>query len=275
MALPKKQREDTEYSWMDTYGDLVTLVLTFFILLFSFSSIDNKKFQLIRAAFSNTGPAVIINALDATEIMGMGGKFSIPTFERKKLPKEPPQHTPAPQSNDYKETQGDPTIEQQIQNIENNFNELFERIQQYVKEKGLIDALSVERDGDIITIQVTAQLLFPSGSADVLADAKTILEDIGTMLAINLDGIRLIRVEGHTDNVPIHNARFEDNWDLSAKRATNTVRYLSKSSEIPMDLFSAMGYGEYKPIDTNDTAEGRAKNRRVTFVIEKQILDNI
>jgi chemotaxis protein MotB len=111
-----------------------------------------------------------------------------------------------------------------------------------------------------LTVRMGERVLFPSGSATISADGKATLRKIADAFASVQD--RIIRVEGHTDNVPIHTERFPSNWELSAARAIAVVRYLQERGIDPK-LLGAAGYGEYQPIASNDTADGRAENRRI------------
>ena len=111
-----------------------------------------------------------------------------------------------------------------------------------------------------LTVRMGERVLFPSGSATISADGKATLRKIADAFASVHD--RVIRVEGHTDNVPIHTERFPSNWELSAARAIAVVRYLQERGIDPA-LLGAAGYGEYQPVASNDTADGRAENRRI------------
>jgi len=111
-----------------------------------------------------------------------------------------------------------------------------------------------------LTVRMGERVLFPSGSATISKEGKATLQKIADAFA-EVKG-RMIRVEGHTDNVPIHTERFPSNWELSAARAIAVVRYLQDRNVDPT-LLGAAGYGEYQPIASNDTPEGRAENRRI------------
>ena len=133
----------------------------------------------------------------------------------------------------------------------------------------------VEKLEDMIIIRVLDGVLFESGSADIIQGENMVLEDIGRMFSSSQSIIKQIDVEGHTDNVPIKNARYEDNWDLSAKRATNVVRYIHERYPIPWEKFGTAGYAEYKPIAENNTPEGRQQNRRVNFILERAVISDL
>lgn len=119
-----------------------------------------------------------------------------------------------------------------------------------------------------LTMTMVDKILFPSGSAEVSKKGKTVLDKVISILKDVKD--KRIQVEGHTDNVPITTAikkKFPTNWELSTARATHVVRYLQENGGIDPKLLSATGYSEYQPVATNDTDEGRRKNRRIEIVL--------
>lgn len=134
----------------------------------------------------------------------------------------------------------------------------------YAQEKGLEDAIRMEITERGLTINLTEKLMFKSGSADILPQALPVLDEIVEKLRYIPNEIN---IEGHTDNVPIRTERFDSNWELSTARATNIVRYFVEEKGIDPKRISASGYGEYRPIATNDTVEGRALNRRVVLIV--------
>jgi chemotaxis protein MotB len=127
---------------------------------------------------------------------------------------------------------------------------------------------SIEERGLVVSIQDT--LLFESGSAEITPSAKKILKKISTVLAASPN---YIKVEGHTDNLPIHTTKFPSNWELSVLRATNVVQILVQDGGIDSRRLSATGYGEYRPVADNNTVEGRSANRRVDLVILRSKYD--
>lgn len=226
-------------NWMDTYGDLVTLLLTFFVFLFAFSSIDAEKWKDIVGAFS--GATV----------------FSVPTMDMTTA------ISPAIPS--FNTISMEETIDQT--NLE-NFRELYQSIAAYMDENNVNAELLANPETLTLIIRFSANVLFTSGSATISPDFSLTMDHMITILAQNADMIGMIRIEGHTDNVPINTFQFEDNWALSSARATNVLRYFIASGGVDVTKISAVGYGEFQPVDTNDSPEGRAKNRRVDFVIE-------
>jgi chemotaxis protein MotB len=123
--------------------------------------------------------------------------------------------------------------------------------------------LQVVQNNRGIRIDIHDSLLFTPGSAEIATSATSLMNEIATVLKTNQ---RLIQVEGHTDNIPIHNATFFSNWELSAVRASSVVRMLSNAS-IAETRLSALGFGSAQPITENETTDGRAKNRRVSIMI--------
>jgi len=256
---PETVEEEGSPAWMNTYGDMVTLLLTFFVLLFSFSTIDAVKWQELVNSLSGV-QIVAISELDpnAPEVDDYtDGKFVITSTE----PYETPTLTPSP-------------TEQIIQGMtvaqaQEMFNELYIKIKNYIETNNLGYILYVEYvDGQTILLRMSDKAFFDPGSAVIDNEAKAALEKISQIIEEYEYIIQMIHIEGHTDNVPIHNANYEDNWELGFGRANTVRKYLLDVTDIMPGRVVAESYGEYHPIASNDTEEGRAKNRRVDFVIE-------
>jgi len=116
-----------------------------------------------------------------------------------------------------------------------------------------------------LVVSLKEKILFETGKAGLSQEAKTVLDKL---YPIFLEIPNTIIVEGHTDNVPIKTVQFPSNWELSTARATQVVKYLIEEKNFPKEKIAATGYGEYHPVASNETAEGRAENRRVDFIIE-------
>jgi len=129
-------------------------------------------------------------------------------------------------------------------------------------------SITIKRDTRGVIISVADKYFFESGSADLKEDSKRVLDKIAVAL---LKYPNMIRIEGHTDNVPIHNEKFPSNWELSAARAINVAKYFINNHNIQPERISTVGYSEYRPIASNNTPEGRAKNRRVDIVILSEV----
>lgn len=245
------EEEGSGYSWMDTYGDMVTLLLCFFVLLYSFSSLDAGKQQQLVNAFSGTA-----------------GDFEVVAFNAATIRENPITDIDS-MVNIESRGQKTPSLNAQQVEINDTFDQLYMKIKTYIQDNSLEGSLGVSRNSESIFLRFNEMALFDSASADIRPESIPILEHIMQIIKLNIVSISSVQIEGHTDNVPISNVKFEDNWDLSVKRATNTLRLVLSTGLLDEKMLSAVGYGEYHPIATNDTAEGRAQNRRVDFVLMK------
>jgi chemotaxis protein MotB len=152
------------------------------------------------------------------------------------------------------------------------FVQLYERIQEHIQVNQLESLLkAVKEDDDSILIRMTDSALFDSAKADIKPDALVILNDICAIIDEYNDMIETIWVQGHTDSIPISSDKYRDNTDLSLMRAANVTRYMRNIMSIDPGKVVAEGFGEYRPVDTNDTKAGQANNRRVDFVIQAKV----
>ncbi|MGC5325916.1 flagellar motor protein MotB [Brevibacillus sp. SYSU BS000544] len=257
MAKKKKHAHHEEHideTWLIPYADLLTLLLALFIVLFASSQVDAKKFEQLSESLS----------------MAFNGGISF--FENPqpvKTPEVVPQTTLPEKEQDKKdETQREKEQREKFQKETENLQKLQQSIDAYIKENKLTDKLQTKLTDMGLMITILDNALFASGRADVRPDARKLAQEISGMLE---KYPRQVIVSGHTDNVPIHTSEFPSNWDLSSKRALNFMKILLENSTLDPRKFSATGYGEYHPIASNGSAEGRAKNRRV----EVSILRNV
>ena len=259
----RKQREseaekDKNERWLLTYSDLITLLMIFFVVLYSMSKVDADKFQAIAESLNRA--------------LGGGTPAKIDLADHPSGPSLFETGTPAAET----------TVPGQGKDPKNNANSqghseaetmtiegIKAKLDQFAKDNGIQAKLisSIEERGLVVSIQET--LLFESGSADLDSRAREILGKISTVLAA---APNQIRVEGHTDNVPIHTPQFPSNWELSVIRSTNVLQILQHDGLSPNRL-SAAGYGEYRPIAANDSPAGQSKNRRIDLVILRSKYD--
>ena len=132
----------------------------------------------------------------------------------------------------------------------------------------------VNQLADRLSVKILDKILFASGEASVSAKGQDVLKRVGKVLAQARDKDKIIRIEGHTDTVPISaklKEKFATNWELSTARATTVVRFMAESSKIPPDGFEAAGLGEYHPVAKNDTPEGRQQNRRIEIILYPRV----
>lgn len=213
--------------WVMTYGDMMSLLLTFFVLIVSFSSMQETKFEQA------------VNSLH--EAFGvLKSAESVIFFEQPLIPN----HNP---------TDEEAEVIYEVRNVE-----------RFLLEKGVDDRVEVEMKEGQVRFRIDAPFLFESGTATLRSAS---LEVLATMEEFFRKFPYQVRVEGHTDNVPIHSALFPSNWELSAGRAVSVARYFQEMG-MPPDRISATGFGEYRPIADNATTVGREKNRRVEIFLE-------
>ena len=215
-------------AWMATYGDMVTLLLCFFVLLFSFATLDVQKFKAIAVSMNGS-----LGVLDS----GM-------TLSMEPLVNSFPADSPTEEVEEFKK--------------------LYEEMSEYIKENNLEASITLRLDERGLLVRFLDNVLFDSGKADLTPNARDIINKVAEIIRQN---DKNIRIEGHTDNVPINTFRFPSNWELSTTRAVNVVKYLIEVNGINAYRLSASGYSDQHPVADNNTAEGRQKNRRVDMVI--------
>lgn len=242
MKKKHHEEEGNNERWLITYSDLITLLLVFFIILYAFSKIDNDKYKNLASGFNTvfgSGTGILVG--DGTGEMvgdgigGVGGEG------------------------------GEQTEEGMLSDIK-------DEVDSYLTSNGLEESVSTDIDDRGLIIRMSNSILFDSGTANIKADNSSSLSTIGTLLNSMPN---YIRIEGHTDNLPISNTKFKSNWELSVLRATNVAEILIADAGIKPERISVLGYGEFRPIADNSTAEGRAKNRRVDIVIMNTKFDKI
>jgi chemotaxis protein MotB len=217
--------------WLLTYADMITLLLALFIVLYSMSKIDAGKFHDVTQALSDQ-----LASGKSIFQKSLGSDV----FGKKVM--------------DFGQLR---TLQQKIMErirLESKFSNAPSGISTIIDQRGLV-------------IHIKESALFDPGSDQLKPEAYSALD----FVAEQLKGVHnAIRIEGHTDNVPIHTKRFPSNWELSAGRATTVIKYLIDKHGLPPDQLSALGFGEFKPLADNSTPEGRAQNRRVDIVVLAQ-----
>lgn len=247
---------DDANRWLTTYGDVVTLLLAFFVLLFAMSEIDEERFEQLVAGFQQP--------------FNNPGRVSILPENSGLLDEQPPAVTvPDPVTTTTavrEETIGSTVAESDIPPLvvdRSDLLEVQEKLESALLDAGFEDAANfrITERGLVVSI-ATDDLLFPTGSAELGPKGREIIAAVAPALA---EIANVVQVEGHTDNVP-YNARGYDNWNLSADRALAVVHLLIDHGIHP-DRLGATGYASYRPLESNDTPEGRAANRRVELVV--------
>ncbi len=234
----KKNVPSPAASWEITYCALVLILVAFFAMLVSYSSIEDDKVSNFMRGFGGTTPATFEPDLSSDETGYM------------------------------------PTAGEQVHMPSKEMTSLESKTVMLAFEKLEKAAAILEADGDAVSIEKTdrgfkavmqGDVLFSSGTADIDSALYHYLDEIVQVLR---ETDCMVRVEGHTDNVPIATARFPSNWELSTARAVNVIRYFLARGKLPADRLEAVGFSEYRPLASNDTDEGRARNRRVECYFE-------
>ena len=275
---------ENEERWLLTYADMLTLLFALFMVLFSISSVNISKYQVLqqslKSAFSGSilpgGRAILSSGSESTsahtpataEVPSIVPLVPTPTSRSSSS-------TGSASSTSSSSQAAKPLTSAELQAALNSmsasvseqdtFVALKAKMDAYAKAHGFGDKVQtiIERRGLVVRV-LTDNLLFASGSATLQSGADQLLDEVAQLL--NLDPSHPITVEGHTDNQPIATAQFPSNWELSTTRATNVVRFLISRGVIASRL-GAVGYADLHPIASNATAAGRAKNRRVEIVL--------
>jgi len=250
------EQEERTDGWMATYADMVTLLLTFFVLMFALSNVDNEKAELFLMSMSRGG-------ITMEQFMEIRDRYEITDFDGSEWDDEFP--SPADWGDDGNEN---PDEEGETE-AERRLRELAEAIEAYIDIEGIGDDIAVSFNGDFLMLTLSNDVWFNSGEAVILPEQRERAQVIAHLLADNFTVAEPfeIVVAGHTDNVPMYSREFPSNWHLSAGRALNFVHLLIEDSGLEPWHFRAIACGEYKPIASNDTPEGRQANRRVEVMI--------
>jgi len=229
------KREIKTDGWLATYADTVTLLLTFFVLLYSLSTVDSQKLQQIAAAMQSA----FSGKADKSILEFNSSSGDVPIVGKPQLTVEDAQ--------------------------ENENLEILEDVLTYIKENDLENDVKIYEDEKGLNIQMKDSVLFDTGKAELRSDSKNVLDKVSDLIG-KVDN--KIIIEGHTDNLPINKPDTPNNWHLSSDRALSVLDYfLYNNKVLNPKRFSAQGCGEYKPIAPNDTEENRAKNRRVNIIV--------
>ena len=240
----RKHREEEHANherWLVYYADFITLLFAFFVVMYALSSINEGKYRVLSNSLTNA----------FRNVTGQAG--AQPVTVTPGAPVLPPKPVVKP----------DRLAEQkkvQREKMKNVAKDIMEALQPLVAE-GKVRLLETSRG---VTIEINDSVLFSAGQARLQSASISALGAIAQVLALTDFPIT---IEGHTDNVPISTAQFPSNWELSALRATTVLR-LFNDSGVGAERLTAIGYGETRPVETNTTSEGRARNRRVAILID-------
>lgn len=260
MLKRKKKHEDhVDESWLIPYADVLTLLLALFIVLFAASEIDSNKYQAITRSLNSAlqGGTGILEYESNVEIEGSNISSTVP------FPEDLINLLPDDEGDEDEEIDSESEM-----SAEQDYLELLEiqkSIESYITYNGLSSRLHTAITAEGLLLTITEDVLFESGSASLSHEAQSIAREIANLLVT--DPPRMIRIEGHTDSRPINTPQFPSNWELSSARAINFMKIILENDDLEPSRISATGFGEHRPISTNDNEAGRAKNRRVEVVI--------
>ena len=253
MARKKKHAEHVNHErWLVSYADFITLLFAFFVVMFAASNSDQKKAGRIAQA--------VQVAFKEMAVFSPTGKV-VPLYDDGNLPSDSKRvigndHSPFDAAQFV--SSGKPQVGSK------EMAAIRSQLEAKLKEELANRSVRISEDSRGLTVSLAEAGFFDPGSAVMPPKALGAVDRIASTLRPM--GYN-IRVEGHTDNTPIHTAQFPSNWELSTARATFLLQYLISTSNIPPERLSAVGYGEYRPVSSNQTAEGRAANRRVDLVV--------
>ncbi len=228
---PKEEVEEGAPMWVVTFGDLMSLLMCFFVLLLSFSEMDRKKYKMVSGSMKN---AFGIQREKPVFESPKGSKMVAKEFDQAILL-----------------TKFEEVVKPVIKELVNEYEEL----------KGFVEVESGENQ---LTIRMMGEATFDTGKADLRSEFLPLLLKIGEILGKTKAEII---IAGHTDDVPLSGGPFGSNLGLSMARAGAVAEFLLSKNTIDPRRLSTMGFGEYRPLTSNDTAEGRRKNRRVEIIV--------
>jgi chemotaxis protein MotB len=228
--------------WLITYADLITLLMVFFVVMYSMSRADTAKFARLAASLQRAFNVEVLKGHVPTSLHGRDGALQATSAIQEALAQV-----------------GAPVLDSRLISTADELRAALAQLPP--PPRGGNVQVGTNRDG--VVISLSGNVLFDSGKAELRPEGQVLLD----LLAQRLRQLpNDLRIEGHTDNIPIQSTLFPSNWELSSARATTVARYLAQQGVAPQRLIAA-GYGEYRPAAPNDTREGRARNRRVDIVI--------
>jgi chemotaxis protein MotB len=253
MARRKKQAEHENHErWLVSYADFITLLFAFFVVMFATSQTDKNKAQAVQDAVTKALEQGKLSAIINTILGGSpvdrrkAGNAQLHGSTKKK---DPPT--------------ADPKGKAKMAELLPSLDLLSKQLEEEIRSGKIV--VSMEPRGLVISFRQAA--LFPSGAAAIVPAAVPALQKIAAVIRQIPNPVRL---EGHTDSVPIHNEKFQSNWDLSAARSIALLKLLTEEDGVPPESLSIAGYADNDPAESNETEEGRSRNRRVDIVVLNQ-----
>ncbi len=302
----EKPPEEGSPAWMTTFSDLMNLLLCFFVLLFASSNMDEEKIRRIMASF-NQASFSVIEAGAVSLIEGQivsGGVTQLPGIEsileyigvssevegdnqdlsstgavNEDGQNDKSETDEELAENQIKEDQPKEEIsekelkkELQEQGLKQS-EEMYDEISQMTESYKIDDRIVMDYNSQYVSLDLNGAILFDPGKAEIRDDVKVFMQKIATIMSRYKDCV--IEIEGHTDNVPISTSNFESNRYLSTARANKVYEYVMEQASLIDENVKIAGYGESRPVASNETEEGRAKNRRVSIKIYNRLNSDV
>lgn len=261
----KSNGHNQQDRWLITYADLITLLLIFFVVMYSVSHVDTAKYQVLTDSLQLT--------FQSDNSILDGGKGITGTAGKNTSNGGSTSTSNQAGNEGGKDTQSGATTltnrEEAFRKQESELANLMSVIEKYVKTNNLGKQVVVADKPQGISITLSDQFLFNEGQANLKSPSLATLAQLSSLFQ-SID--TTVSIEGHTDNLPIVNAsRYQDNWELSGARALSVLRYFIDTKGLDKSKFQYAGYGDTRPSADNSTATGRQKNRRVEIIVLRQL----
>ena len=280
MVMFMKMHEEHEVEkengerWVLTYADLITLLMVFFVVMYSMSAVDSKKYAAVAEQLSITlggAKSTLISngsGADINQLAEADGNSIVPvpsadTAKNKDNPSTTPKNDKSTVNSNVDTGNFNATSEGKL------LDDVEKKIREIIEKENLSAQVTVYKDSRGSVISFTEALLFDKGSADIHRNRIHVVSKISDIIG-RIDNY--IRIEGFTDDLPIHTSQFDSNWELAAQRAVNVGKAIIGYGINP-NRVSCLSYGQYRPKASNESEDGRAKNRRVDIIIISKTLD--
>jgi len=277
--MVRRRREDVHVNqerWLISYADFITLLFAFFVVMYSISQVNDSKYRVLSDTFIEAfnQPKDTQTNAEPNDQSAPSNNVIVPIdLGKTAVSPETPTDESAVVTNPGESQQTSSVPDAVTQPEQPKTSDELTQISDLVTEKfaPLINEQMIQVSSNELWLQIELKdsILFSSGSADTSEQAQQIFDEIALILK---NYSNPVQVEGFTDNIPIKSVKYPTNWELSTARASAIVKYLANKGVAPERL-SAVGYGEYQPVASNDTEQGRAQNRRVAIMVAKRKMD--
>lgn len=278
MARKKREEEKgIEGGWINTFADLMNLLLCFFVLLFSMSTVDADKYEQLVTSMSerinifdgggnSVGQGVFVT-VGTKQVVALSQYFNEFETSGSSEEEENSKQTADQGTQPIDESTEKKVEQKQAEEQKKKAEAIYKDVVESARKSNIEDEITINTDknNQYVQISLNGGILFDSGEAELKSSAKSLLNKVGDILKMYQD--HMIKIEGHTDSVKITGGRYPSNRWLSTARATEVLEYLEKKKGLKPDSLEASGLGEYYPVASNKTAKGRAQNRRVELKI--------